>query len=360
MSQVVLKNIFKEFSGTKVLKDVSLEIKKGEFIVFVGPSGCGKSTLLRIIAGLEPPSTGSVLFDGEDVTQMPPAKRQVAMVFQNYALYPHMTVEENIGFGLKMASMPKDVIAKKTGEVSRVLQLESLMKRKPKELSGGQRQRVAMGRAMVRDPKIFLFDEPLSNLDAKLRMDMRREIHKLHKNLFQSTMIYVTHDQTEAMTMADKIVVLKDGQIEQIGTPLEIYFNPINKFVAGFIGAPKMNFMAATLVGKTKRTSTIKLPDKKIMELPVYSKSAAIGSKVTLGVRAEDLGGHEGEYTLKVSYDLKEHLGASMYLYGTYEDGSPIVVATHKPVRMDGGYMHLPLKAKSAFLFNDRGVAFHR
>jgi multiple sugar transport system ATP-binding protein len=242
MGSIVLQNVSKSFSSTSVISAVSLDISDGEFVVFVGPSGCGKSTLLRLIAGLEDLTSGKILIDGQDVTGHAPARRQLSMVFQSYALYPHMSVYGNIAFPLKMAGEDKRVIERKVQDAARILNLSDYLNRKPRQLSGGQRQRVAIGRAIVRQPKAFLFDEPLSNLDAALRVNMRLEISELHHQL-QTTMIYVTHDQVEAMTMADKIVVLNAGRIEQVGTPLDLYRSPANRFVAGFIGSPKMNFV---------------------------------------------------------------------------------------------------------------------
>ncbi len=241
MSSIHLKQVVKRFGETEVIPPLDLDIKEGEFVVFVGPSGCGKSTLLRVISGLEDATEGTIHIDDKDATQMPPAERGLAMVFQSYALYPHMTVRKNIAFPLKMSGMEQDEIERRVSEAAKVLNLTDYLDRKPGQLSGGQRQRVAIGRCIVREPTAFLFDEPLSNLDAALRVNMRLEISQLHKDL-ATTMIYVTHDQVEAMTMADKIVVLHDGVIEQVGSPLELYNKPINKFVAGFIGSPKMNF----------------------------------------------------------------------------------------------------------------------
>ena len=248
MASVNLSKINKVFGSTHIIKDLDLEVGDGEFVVFVGPSGCGKSTLLRLIAGLESITDGDMHFADDLVNDLPPRERGVGMVFQSYALYPHMTVYENMAFGLKLAKTDKQSIEQRVMETARILQLEELLQRKPKELSGGQRQRVAMGRAMAREPRILLFDEPLSNLDASLRVQMRNEIARLHHRL-GSTMIYVTHDQVEAMTLADKIVVLRDGRIEQVGSPQTLYQQPATKFVAGFIGSPTMNFMPAELLG---------------------------------------------------------------------------------------------------------------
>jgi multiple sugar transport system ATP-binding protein len=247
MSALTLKNIYKAFGDTEVLKDINIEVEQGEFVVFVGPSGCGKSTLLRVIAGLEDASAGEVYIDGNLVNSVPPSKRGIAMVFQSYALYPHLNVANNMSLALKQEGVSKAEIAERVQEASRMLQLDDYLKRYPSELSGGQRQRVAIGRAVVRQPKLFLLDEPLSNLDAALRVSTRLEIANLHKQL-DATMIYVTHDQTEAMTLADKIVVLRDGRVEQVGSPMELYNKPANKFVAGFLGSPAMNFLPASLL----------------------------------------------------------------------------------------------------------------
>ena len=248
MARVELQQVNKSFGATEVIRDVSLVIEEGEFCVFVGPSGCGKSTLLRMIAGLEETSSGQIIIGERNVTDDEPADRGVAMVFQSYALYPHMTVADNMSFGLRMTHRPKAEIAEKVARAASILRLEEYLQRKPAQLSGGQRQRVAIGRAIVRNPKVFLFDEPLSNLDAELRVQMRVEIAKLHKMLGNTT-IYVTHDQTEALTMADRIVVLRAGRVEQIGPPVSLYEDPDNEFVAGFIGSPRMNFLTATSLG---------------------------------------------------------------------------------------------------------------
>jgi lactose/L-arabinose transport system ATP-binding protein len=259
MAGLTLRSVRKNFGEAEIIKSVDLDVEHGEFVVFVGPSGCGKSTLLRMLAGLENITEGSIAIDGRDVTGMLPLERGVAMVFQSYALYPHMSVEDNIGFGLKIAHVPRPERQQRVLEAARVLQLEPYLKRKPKALSGGQRQRVAIGRAIVKSPKIFLFDEPLSNLDAELRVQMRLEIAALHQRL-GATMIYVTHDQVEAMTLADKIVVLRAGRIEQVGRPIDLYENPDNLFVAGFIGSPKMNFIAATVSSVADGKATIAAP----------------------------------------------------------------------------------------------------
>jgi lactose/L-arabinose transport system ATP-binding protein len=254
MAQVSLQNVVKKYGETQVIHGIDLDIKDGEFCVFVGPSGCGKSTLLRMVAGLEDTTSGNMRIGARDVTNVDASERGVAMVFQTYALYPHMTVSENMGFGLKMTGHPKAEIERKVKEASRILKLDEYLARKPKALSGGQRQRVAIGRAIVRGPEVFLFDEPLSNLDAELRVEMRVEIARLHREI-GATMIYVTHDQVEAMTLADKIVVLRKGRVEQVGAPLELYHNPDNKFVAGFIGSPAMNFASGIVESATSVSS---------------------------------------------------------------------------------------------------------
>jgi multiple sugar transport system ATP-binding protein len=281
MASVTLSGITKSFAETKVIKGVDIAIGDGEFAVFVGPSGCGKSTLLRMIAGLDAPTTGEIRIGDTVVNELPPKQREVSMVFQTYALYPHMTVRENMGFGLMIAGTAVDAITSKVAGAARMLGLDALLDRLPKQLSGGQRQRVAMGRAMVRDPKVFLFDEPLSNLDAKLRVQMRTEIRALHQRL-KTTSVYVTHDQVEAMTMADRIVVLRDGLVEQVGTPVELYDRPGNAFVATFIGSPSMNLLPATVQGASAGTLGGAVP------LPASAKNLE-GRKVLLGLRPEHL-----------------------------------------------------------------------
>jgi multiple sugar transport system ATP-binding protein len=289
MADVKLRGIYKSFGELTIIKGIDLDIRDNEFVVFVGPSGCGKSTLLRLIAGLEEITDGELWIDGTLVNDLPPAQRGIAMVFQSYALYPHMTVAENMGFGLKIAKYKKDEIARRVQNAARILQIEHLLDRKPKELSGGQRQRVAIGRAIVREPKVFLFDEPLSNLDAALRIATRVEIANLHRAL-KATMIYVTHDQVEAMTLADKIVVLQGGVIEQVGTPLELYHHPRNLLVAGFIGSPKMNFMDGTVTGIQADGATVRLDDVGTdVTVPCATATINLGDKVTFGIRPEHL-----------------------------------------------------------------------
>lgn len=287
MGSITLKDVTKSFGETQVIPPLNLEINDGEFVVFVGPSGCGKSTLLRLIAGLEDVTSGMIDINGTDATNIPPAKRGLAMVFQSYALYPHMSVRKNIGFPLKMAGIDREIANKKVNEAAKVLNLTDYLDRRPGQLSGGQRQRVAIGRAIVREPDAFLFDEPLSNLDAALRVNMRLEISELHQQL-KTTMIYVTHDQVEAMTMADKIVVLRAGNIEQVGSPIELYKNPQNLFVAGFIGSPKMNFLTGASADK-------------------------YGAE-TIGVRPEHLRASKTKGTWKGVVGVSEHLGSDTFL----------------------------------------------
>ncbi|MGE5401573.1 MAG: ABC transporter ATP-binding protein [Ignavibacteriales bacterium] len=316
MAEIILKNISKSYdSRNKVVKDFSLEINDKEFIVFVGPSGCGKSTTLRMIAGLEDIDSGELYIGGSLVNDLPPKERDIAMVFQNYALYPHMSVYENMAFGLKLRKMEKAEIDKRVKEASVILGIEDLLKRKPRELSGGQKQRVALGRAIVRDPKVFLFDEPLSNLDAKLRVQMRAEISKLHKKL-NTTAIYVTHDQVEAMTMADRIVILKDGVIQQVDTPMNIYCKPANKFVAGFIGSPSMNFIEGKIIKKDKYCF-ISSDGKIRLELNEQFKEP-VSEEVTMGVRPEDISlksPADSEDGLLAEVDLFETLGNETLIY---------------------------------------------
>ncbi len=325
MGTVQLRNIDKSYASVEVIRDLSLEIADGSFTVFVGPSGCGKSTLLRMVAGLEDITGGDLLIDGTVMNKADPIERGVAMVFQNYALYPHMNVENNIGFSLKLAGMPREEIRQRVAAASELLQILPLMKRKPAELSGGQRQRVAIGRAIVRNPNVFLFDEPLSNLDAELRVSMRVEIAKLHQRL-GNTMIYVTHDQTEAMTLADKIVVMRGGKIEQAGAPQELYDNPDNVFVAGFIGSPRMNFINAELRG-----GQVKHPGGTV-PLPFQHADADI----VLGIRPEHfrVGGDQADLVLKV--DVAENLGGTRYFYGTV-NGTQVIAEARELVSVKPG-----------------------
>ena len=316
MADIQLKKVVKTYGKIQTIHDVSLDIDEGEFVVFVGPSGCGKSTLLRMIAGLEDISDGEIFIDKQLVNHKDPAERGIAMVFQSYALYPHMTVAENMGFGLKMNGHPKAEVAKLVNQAAKTLQLNELLERKPKQLSGGQRQRVAIGRAIVRDPKVFLFDEPLSNLDAELRVEMRFQIAKLHQDL-KNTMIYVTHDQVEAMTLADKIVVLNQGHIEQVGSPLELYHSPDNLFVAGFIGSPKMNFIPATVVSINTESVTLLLNESEEIKIKRQMYELSVGQTLTFGVRPEHIRlDGTGDVALSFQNEVTERLGNATYMFG--------------------------------------------
>ncbi|WP_421701884.1 ABC transporter ATP-binding protein [Aliiroseovarius sp.] len=344
MSAVTLTQAIKRYGDVQVIHGVDLEIEHGEFCVFVGPSGCGKSTLLRMIAGLEETSEGAIRIGARDVTRADPADRGVAMVFQTYALYPHMTVEENMGFGLKMNGVPKAEVAEKVGRAAEILQLGDYMKRKPKALSGGQRQRVAIGRAITRGPEVFLFDEPLSNLDAELRVDMRVEIARLHKEI-DATMIYVTHDQVEAMTLADKIVVLRAGRIEQVGSPMQLYQDPDNRFVAGFIGSPSMNFVNGTVAG-----GTVMLPALDGKEI---TPSVALpDGPVTVGLRPQNLV-LMADPSATVEVDISERLGGVAYDYLTTPTGEKIVVETKgDEVQPAGTKVSIDFDPKTAMFFD--------
>ncbi|NUW61490.1 ABC transporter ATP-binding protein [Cronobacter muytjensii] len=316
MSSIRLRNVTKRFGKTETLHNINLDIADGEFAVFVGPSGCGKSTLLRMIAGLEEVSDGEVLIGDEVMNDVAPAHRGVAMVFQSYALYPHMTVAENMGYGLKVNKVPKDQIRHQVEMVAKTLQLSHLLDRKPKQLSGGQRQRVAIGRAIVRNPQVFMFDEPLSNLDAELRVEMRLHIARLHQEM-KTTMVYVTHDQVEAMTLADKIVVMNYGKVEQMGSPMELYYNPVNKFVAGFIGSPKMNFLPATVAHWEKGALDVTLSQGKTLRLALDTAPLKPGDAVTLGIRPEHLSTNaQADVTLTFNCEVVERLGNNTYLFG--------------------------------------------
>ena len=329
MTGVTLNKAIKRYGATQVIHGVDLTIEDGEFCVFVGPSGCGKSTLLRMIAGLEETSDGQIHIGARDVTHMDPAARGVAMVFQTYALYPHMTVEENMGFGLKMNGVDKAEIKRKVDGASKILKLDDYLARKPAALSGGQRQRVAIGRSIVRGPEVFLFDEPLSNLDAELRVDMRVEIARLHKEL-GTTMIYVTHDQVEAMTLADKIVVLRAGYIEQVGSPMDLYKDPDNKFVAGFIGSPAMNFLRGVA-----EAGGVKVPALADRVLPTSVALPAPGAEVTVGVRPQDM--HLTAAPSPLKLDIRERLGGVAYDYLTAPTGERLIVETKGDMAMDEG-----------------------
>ncbi|MDW6026641.1 ATP-binding cassette domain-containing protein [Mesorhizobium sp. BAC0120] len=330
MGSLKLENIKKSFGKVDVLKGIDLDVKDGEFVVFVGPSGCGKSTLLRVIAGLEDATSGSVKIDGREVSAVPPANRGIAMVFQTYALYPHLSVRNNMGLGLKQAGAPADLIGKRIAAASSMLSLDPYLERRPAELSGGQRQRVAIGRAIVREPKLFLFDEPLSNLDAALRVNTRLEIAKLHREL-KATMIYVTHDQVEAMTLADKIVVLNAGRIEQVGAPMQLYNSPANEFVAGFIGSPKMNFIEGARLGDSART---------------------------VGVRPEHISVSDQGGAWKGTVVHAEHLGADTNVYLETEQAGLITIRLFGEYRAEpGATLYATPDAGRTYRFDERGMA---
>ena len=322
MAQVSLQNVSKVFPGNVwAIRDINLGIESKEFVVFVGPSGCGKSTTLRIIAGLEEATSGNVYIGDQKVNDVPPKDRNIAMVFQNYALYPHMTVYENMAFGLKLRKYPRAEIEARVKEAANILSIEKLLNRRPRELSGGQRQRVAVGRAIVRKPLVFLFDEPLSNLDAKMRVQMRTELKKLHIRL-QTTMIYVTHDQTEAMTMGDRIVIMKDGIIQQIADPIGLYDKPVNKFVAGFIGSPPMNFIKGTIIKKEEKfyfnegNFQVRIVDTMIPKI-----TSCLNKEIIFGIRPEDIYDKlfvsyaSSENTIKANCEVIEPMGSEVYLH---------------------------------------------
>ena len=330
MAELVLRNVVKNFGAAEVIKGVDLKVRHGEFVVFVGPSGCGKSTLLRIISGLEKASSGEIEIGGVEVSKASPADRGIAMVFQSYALYPHMSVAQNLSFGLENTHIPKAEIKERVLEAARLLELEPYLERKPRELSGGQRQRVAIGRAIVREPSVFLFDEPLSNLDAALRVQMRAEISKLHRRL-QTTMVYVTHDQIEAMTMADRIAVVNAGRIEQFGAPLDLFEHPDNRFVAGFIGSPRMNFYPGTLSECANGIAKVTIPGFGALEFDVDPDRAQPGDEIELGIRPtyfalSNKDDPAATVTFLVNY--AESVGTETYVYGKIED-NPATTILH-------------------------------
>ncbi|WEJ33085.1 sn-glycerol-3-phosphate ABC transporter ATP-binding protein UgpC [Devosia sp. SD17-2] len=358
MSQLSLKNLEKSFNEARIIKGIDLDVAEGEFVVFVGPSGCGKSTLLRMIAGLEDVSAGEIEIGGRIVNDLPPVQRGIAMVFQSYALYPHMSVYENIAFPLRVEKLPQAEVDKRVSAAAKVLQLESRLQHRPGQLSGGQRQRVAIGRAIVRQPKIFLFDEPLSNLDAALRSEMRIELMELHKRL-GSTMIYVTHDQIEAMTMADKIVVLNAGEISQVGSPLELYHKPDNLFVAGFIGSPKMNFINGRVRSADGTTVTVDLGSLGSIALP-RSSTAVAGQDVTLGIRPEHMSLGQGEFSIETTPNIVEQLGIHTITYSTLAGGENFIgLFEGNPDLVDGKAVRMGFALDKAHLFDARGLAIY-
>ncbi|MCX2725466.1 ABC transporter ATP-binding protein [Roseibium salinum] len=360
MSSLSLKDVSKSYGSVEVLRDINLEIDQGELIVFVGPSGCGKSTLLRMIAGLETITGGTLEIDGERMNDVPPAQRGIAMVFQTYALYPHMTVRDNMAFGMKIAKKPQTEIDAAIANAARILQLEPYLDRLPKALSGGQRQRVAIGRAIVRDPKVFLFDEPLSNLDAALRVATRIEIAQLKESMPESTMVYVTHDQVEAMTLATRIVVLHGGDVEQVGAPLELYERPANTFVAQFIGSPAMNLLEAKVTA-TGNTTSVQTTDGGHADLPIASFESDMDSVVKLGVRPEDLTVTDGDdFLITADVEIVEALGETTVLYFQATGGVPALIAKlpgiHKIAK--GTPIRLTAAPEKLHLFDGKGQSF--
>jgi multiple sugar transport system ATP-binding protein len=361
MADVVLRDVAKSFGDVKVMSDVNLHIQDGEFVVFVGPSGCGKSTLLRMIAGLEEITSGELRIDNERMNDVPPAERGIAMVFQSYALYPHMSLYDNMAFGLKLAKVPKPEIETAVQNAAKILHIEHLLDRKPKALSGGQRQRVAIGRAIVRKPKVFLFDEPLSNLDAALRVRMRYEFAKLHEDL-KTTMIYVTHDQVEAMTLADRIVVLSAGRVEQVGAPLELYEYPVNLFVAGFIGSPKMNFIGGEILDASAQSAQVRLHSGAVIRAEVDASGAKSGDKVTLGIRPEHFDRNATENQIESTVSFVESLGNTTHTYLAYpgvEDALTCDLGGHATVQV-GDQFKVGIPANCCHLFDTNGRAFKR
>ncbi|MFI0845971.1 ABC transporter ATP-binding protein [Mesorhizobium sp. IMUNJ 23232] len=356
MAGLSLKSVVKRFGAFEIIHGASLDVEDGEFVVFVGPSGCGKSTLLRMIAGLEDISAGEISIGGRLVNDVEPAERGIAMVFQSYALYPHMTVEQNLSFGLRMTGNPNADTDRRVKRAAEILRINELMQRRPRQLSGGQRQRVAIGRAIVREPQVFLFDEPLSNLDAELRVQMRVELARLHKEL-GVTMIYVTHDQTEAMTLADRIVVLNAGKIEQIGAPLELYDDPANRFVAGFVGSPKMNFLSGRIAETGSDAAVIELVNhggarlrKPLADLP------SVGDEIVLGVRPEQFfNAGEGDCDITIKADVAEHLGSVSYVYARAGKEELIIEREASRHRADGDHLTVSIKVDRSLLFDSGG-----
>ncbi|MBX5201985.1 sn-glycerol-3-phosphate ABC transporter ATP-binding protein UgpC [Rhizobium sp. NZLR1] len=360
MGQLLLNKVQKFYGDYEVLKGVQLDVKNGEFVVFVGPSGCGKSTLLRMIAGLDATTAGDIVIDGVRVNDLPPVKRGIAMVFQSYALYPHMTVFENIAFPLRVEKMEEAKLKARVENAARILHLEQRLQQKPGVLSGGQRQRVAIGRAIVREPKIFLFDEPLSNLDAALRSDMRIELAKLHRAL-KATMIYVTHDQVEAMTMADRIVVLDAGDISQTGAPLELYHKPANQFVAGFIGNPKMNFLPVTCKGVSGSGVEVDYLGQTAV-LPVTPRDGMAGKALTLGIRPEHIQLNGGDIVFTVTPTVIERLGANTVAYASLNgegENFCAMLPGSVGIRADAP-VATGINAADCHLFDEAGIAFER
>lgn len=358
MATLTLNAINKSFGAAKVLHDISLAIEDKEFVVFVGPSGCGKSTLLRIIAGLEEATTGSIIIGGEDVSTAPPVERGISMVFQSYALYPHLSVYENIAFPLRVQKLEKTDLDNRVQRAAEILQLTDKLNLKPGQLSGGQRQRVAIGRSIVRNPKVFLFDEPLSNLDAALRGDMRVELSQLHRDL-DATMVYVTHDQVEAMTMADRIVVLNGGRVEQFGSPMELYHHPKTKFVASFIGQPNMNLIPATVRGVDAKGVKVELEGGHQMVLPVDASTVNAGDQVEVGIRPEHV--HLGANGFDVNVNVLERLGGVSITYGTFGSGTRFCASLPGDAQVqEGSPMSLTVSPEDCHVFDANGDVLRR
>ncbi|WP_310463132.1 sn-glycerol-3-phosphate ABC transporter ATP-binding protein UgpC [Sphaerotilus sp.] len=363
MADLQFKALRKSFDQTEILHGIDLTVADGEFMVFVGPSGCGKSTMLRCIAGLEEITSGELHIGGQLVNEIPPSKRSIAMVFQSYALYPHMSVAKNMAFGLKLAGMSQPEIDTAVQRAAQILKIEPLLERRPKDLSGGQRQRVAIGRAIVRKPGVFLFDEPLSNLDAALRVQMRVELARLHREL-QTTMVYVTHDQVEAMTLASRIAVFHAGVIEQVGTPMQLYHQPANLFVAGFIGSPTMNFMPGQLESATAERAEVRLDSGHLVTAHVDASRLQRGAAVTLGVRPEHLLASTlpGDNAVRGTVQAAEHLGDVTYLYLQVAGVPQTVVSRTDPENPlnSGDMAHLVLPPHRCHLFDAQGLALPR
>ncbi len=355
MANINIQNINKYFGKVHVIKDISLDIKSESFTVLVGPSGCGKSTMLRMIAGLEEINSGTISIDGQIVNNLPPKERDIAMVFQSYALYPHMTVFDNMAFGLKLEKKSNDEINERVNEAAKILQIQDYLDRKPKQLSGGQRQRVAIGRAITRKPKVFLFDEPLSNLDAALRVQMRVELAKLHDQL-NATMIYVTHDQTEAMTLANDIVVLDQGIVSQKGTPMDLYNSPKNLFVAGFIGSPKMNFIESTVISKNSNSSEVDILGSGKLSIPKALSNISEGDKIKIGIRPEHLEINQiSDVVWEGKVFVAEKLGSGTFLY-LEKDGEPLVVQTDGDTKIKvGDTIKVGINSSRCHIFNEKG-----
>ena len=355
MANINIQNVNKYFGKVHVIKDISLDIKSESFTVLVGPSGCGKSTMLRMIAGLEEINSGTISIDGQIVNDLPPKERDIAMVFQSYALYPHMTVFDNMAFGLKLEKRSNDEINERVHDAAKILQIQNYLDRKPKQLSCGQRQRVAIGRAITRKPKVFLFDEPLSNLDAALRVQMRVELAKLHDQL-NATMIYVTHDQTEAMTLANDIVVLDQGIVSQKGTPMDLYNSPKNLFVAGFIGSPKMNFIESSVISKNSNSSEVDILGSGKLSIPKVLSNISEGDKIKIGIRPEHLEINQiSDVVWEGKVFVVEKLGSGTFLY-LEKDGEPLVVQTDGDTKIKvGDTIKVGINSSRCHIFNEKG-----